>query len=106
MHLFWKYITGSSLKIPSVGIFVRHSYAFSIETKINFINMNKGKIAPMIFPRGRVSLGISLRTGSFQLKTVANKKSKNTLRVENNQFYDGLRDTMRSFFCHRQIVRG
>ena len=32
------------------------------------------------------------------IKTVANKKEKNILRVEINQFCDSLRDTMRSFY--------
>ena len=36
---------------------------------------------------------------SFQLKTLSNKKGKNTLRVEINRFYDGLRDTMRSSYA-------
>ena len=59
MHIFSKYITDSSLKMPSVGILSSTVYAFSIETKINFVNQNKGKITRMILPRGRVSLGIS-----------------------------------------------
>ena len=25
MHIFWKYITDSSLKMPYVGIFVKHT---------------------------------------------------------------------------------
>ena len=37
---------------------------------------------------------MSWRSGSFQLKTVA-KKSKNTLRVDIDQFCDDKRDTMR-----------
>ena len=42
---------------------------------------------------------MSWRSGSFQLKTVAKKKSKNTLRVEINQFCDSKRDTMRSSYA-------
>ena len=64
-------------------------YALCIETKINFVNQNKGKITLIIFLWARVSLAMSWRSGSFQLKTVANKKVKNTLRVEFNQFCDG-----------------
>ena len=74
----------------------------SIETEINFVNQNKGKITRIIFTRGKVSLAISLRSGSFQLKTVA-KKSKNTLRVEINQFCDGLRDIMRSSYAFDKL---
>ena len=51
-------------------------YAFCIETKINFVNQNKGQITLILFPWGRVSLAMSWRSGSFQLKMVANKKLK------------------------------
>ena len=49
-----------------VGIFVKHTtlYALCIETKVNFVNQSKGKITLIIFPWGRVSLAISLRSGS------------------------------------------
>ena len=30
-----------------------------IETKINFVNQNKGKVTQKIFPRGRISLAMS-----------------------------------------------
>ena len=36
-----------------------------------------------------MNLAMSLRSGSIQLKKVANKKVKNTLEVEINQFGDG-----------------
>ena len=49
LHIFWKYITDGSLKMPCVGIFVVHFiytlYALCIETKINCVNHNKGKVA-------------------------------------------------------------
>ena len=51
-------------------------YALCIETKINFVNQNKGNITLKIFPWGRVSLPMSWCSGSFQLKTVANKNVK------------------------------
>ena len=62
--------------MPCVGILSSTVYALSIEFKMNFVNQNKEKITRIIFPRGRVSLAISGRSGSFQLKTVANKKVK------------------------------
>ena len=59
-----------------IGIFVKHTLFSLIETKINFVNQNKEKITLIIFPWGRVGLAISWCSGSFQLKTVANKKVK------------------------------
>ena len=40
-------------------------YAFSTEAKINFENLNKGKITRIILPLGKVSSAMSLRSGSF-----------------------------------------
>ena len=70
-----------------VGIFVNALYALCIETPKN-VNQNKGKIILITFPSGRVSLDMSWRSGSFQLKNGGKQKSKNILRVETNQFCD------------------
>ena len=43
MHIFCKYITDSSLKIPCIGILVKHLYALCIDTQRNFVNQNKNK---------------------------------------------------------------
>ena len=51
-------------------------YALCIETERNFVNQYKGKINVIIFSWDRVSSAMSLRSDSFQLKTVANKKGK------------------------------
>ena len=51
-------------------------YALCIATKRYFVNQNKGKITFIIFPWDRVSLATSWLSGSFQWKTVANKKVK------------------------------
>ena len=67
-----------------VGIFC----VLCIETKVNFVNQNKGKIPLKIYPWERMNLAISCRSCSFQLKTMV-KKSKNTLRVGINQFCVG-----------------
>ena len=60
--------------MPCIGFLSSTHNALCIETKLNFVNQNKGKITLIILPRGRVSLAMSLRSGSFQLKTVVNKK--------------------------------
>ena len=66
------------------------SITFCIEIKRNFVNQNKGKMTLKNFAWGRMRLAMSRSSGSFQLKTVANKRERNTLRVEINQFCDGL----------------
>ena len=65
--------------MPYVVFLSNTLYILNIETKINFVLQNKGKITLIIFPWGRVSLAINRRSGSFHMKTVANKKSKTTL---------------------------
>ena len=52
-------ITDSSLKMPCVGFLSSTLYALCIETKINFVKQNKGKITLIIFPMGRVCLAMS-----------------------------------------------
>ena len=73
MHISWKYFTDSSLKMPCVGIFVKHT------VRSLYWNQNKFCKPEQMednFPWGRVSLARSWRSGSFQLKTVAHKKIK------------------------------
>ena len=62
--------------MPYVSILSSTLCALCIETKINFVNQNKGKITLIILPYDRVSLAMRLRSGSFQLKTVTNKNVK------------------------------
>ena len=59
--------------MPCVGIFSSTLYVLFIEAKRNFVNQDKGKITLIIFPWGRISLAMSWRSGSFQLKTAAKK---------------------------------
>ena len=51
----------------------------------------------------KLNLAMNWRSGSFQLKIVANKKVKNNLGVEINQFGDVWRDTMRSSYAIDKI---
>ena len=68
-------------KCRALGFLSSTLYGLFIETKKNFVNQNKGKIILIIFPWDWVSLAMSWRSGSFQLKAVANKKEKNTLSI-------------------------
>ena len=48
------------------------------------VNQIKGKLTLITFPWGRISLAIGWRSGSF-----CKQKSKDTKKVEINQFCDG-----------------
>ena len=54
-----KMLNRQSFKMPYVGIFQAHFMLFLIQTKINFVNLNKGKITLEHVPMGRMSLAMS-----------------------------------------------
>ena len=64
------------------------------ETKINFVNLNKGKITLLILP-----FSYELMLWFISTENGGKQKSKNTLREEINQFCDGKRDTTRSSYA-------
>ena len=86
MHIIWKYMTDRSLKMLCVVFLSSTLYALCVETKINFVNQNKGKITLVIFPWNRESLAMSWRSGFFRLKMVANKKAKIPWEYKSIQF--------------------
>ena len=98
MHIFGKYITDSSLKMTCVGILSSTLYALCIETKIHFVNQNKGKITYNL-AMGQSKFSYELTFLLILIKNSGKPKSKNTLRVVINQFYDGKRDTIRSSYA-------
>ena len=65
--------------MPCVGIFVKHSFAFSIETKINFVNQNKGSLY-----KGQSKFSYKLTFWLISIENRGKEKSKITLRVEIN----------------------
>ena len=103
MHISWNYITDSSLKMPYIGIFVKHALCLLYWNQKRFCKPEQREDNSKNLPMGRMSLAISWRSDSFQLKTVANKKSKNTSRVEINQICDAYRDFMRSYYAIDKI---
>ena len=60
-------------------------YALGNETKRNFVNQNKGKIT-LNLPMGQKELTF---WNFISFENSGKQKSKNTLRVEINQFGDG-----------------
>ena len=76
MHIFWKYITDSSLKMSCVGIFVKHTLCFLYWNQKKFCKLEQSEDNSYNLPWVRVSLAMSWRSGSFQLKSVQTKKVK------------------------------
>ena len=77
-------------------------YALCIDTKRNFVYKNKGKIT-FIFIHWHGEFSYELTFWFISIKNSGKQKSKNTLRVELNQFCDGKRDTMRSSYAIDKI---
>ena len=88
MHIFWKYITDSSFKMLCVDILSSILYVLCIETKRNFVNQNKENITHIISQEaGKISYEFTFRF--ISIENGCKQKSKNTLRIEINPFYDG-----------------
>ena len=75
--------------MPCVGIFVKYTLCSLYWNQKKFCKPEQKEDNFYNLSMGRVSLAMSWRSGSFQLKMVANKKVKNILREEINQFYVG-----------------
>ena len=74
--------------MPYVGFLSSTLYALCIETKRNFVNQNKGKIT-LKSSQGQNEFCYELTFWSITIEKSGKEKSKNTLRVEINQFCDG-----------------
>ena len=66
MHIFWKYITYSSFKMPSVGIFVKYTLCSLFWNQKKFYKPEQKEDNSYDLPMGRVSLAMSWSSGSFQ----------------------------------------
>ena len=75
MHIFWKYIQLYNRQHALVFL-SSMLCALCFETKINCVNQNKGTITLKLFSCGRMCSAMCWRSGSFQLKTTANKRVK------------------------------
>ena len=63
-------------------------YALCIETKIYYVNQNKGKITHNL-PMGQSKFSYELMFWFISIENGGKQKRKNTLRVEINQFCAG-----------------
>ena len=90
--------------MPCIGILSSTLYALCIETKMNFVNQNKGKITRNNLPMGQSKFSYELTFWFILIENGGKQKSKNTLGVEINQFCDTRYHE--KFLCHQQNVRG
>ena len=89
MHIFWKYIFDSSLKMPFVGIFVKHILCFLYWNQEKFCKPEQREDNSDNLPMGQSQFSNELTFWFISIENGGKQKSKNTLRVEINQFCDG-----------------
>ena len=89
MHIFWKYITESSLKMPCVGIFVKQTlYSLNWNQKL-FCKQEQREDNSCNISMEKSRFSYELTFWVISIENGGKQKSKNTLRVEVNQFCDG-----------------
>ena len=89
MHIFWKYITDSSLKMPCVGIFVKHTLCSLYWNQQKFCKPDQREDNSYNLPMGESKFSNELTFWFISNENGGKQKSKNTSRVEINQFCDG-----------------
>ena len=99
MHIFWKYITDSSLKMPCAGIFVKHTLWFLYWDQNKFCKPEQREYNSYNLAIGQSKFSYELTFWFILIKNSGKQKNKNTLRVVINQFCDGKHDTMRSSYA-------
>ena len=99
-----KYINDSSLKMVCVWVFLSSTlYALYIETKRNFAKPEQREDNSYNLPMGQSKFSNELTFWFISIGNGDKQKSKNTFRVEINQFCDGYRHTMRSSYAIKKM---
>ena len=84
MHIFWKYITDGSLKMPCVGIFFKHTKC-SLYWNQNKFCKSEQRVDNSNNPAIRQSkFSYKLTFWFFLIENGGKQRSKNTLKVEIN----------------------
>ena len=88
MHIFWKYIIDSTLKMPCVGIFVKHTLCSLYWNQNKFCKPEWREDNSYDLPVWQSKSSYEL---TFWFISIENggKQKKNTLWLEINQFCDG-----------------
>ena len=84
MHIFWKYITGSSLKMLCVGIFVKHTLCSLYWNRRKFCKSERREDNYSNIPMEQSKFSHELTFWFISIENDGKQKSKNTLRVEIN----------------------
>ena len=89
MHIFWKYLTDSSLKMPCAGIVVKHTLCSLYWNQNKFCKPEEREDNSYNFPMVQSKFSYKLKFWFISIENGRKQKSKNTLRVEIDQFCDG-----------------
>ena len=89
MHIFWKCITDSGLKMPCVGIFVKHTLCSLYWNQKKFCKPEQREDNSYNLPTGQSKFSYELTFWFISIKNGGKQNNKNTLRVEINQFCGG-----------------
>ena len=74
MHIFWKILLGSSFKMPSVGICVKHTLYSLYWNQNKFCEPEQMEDNTSNIPIGRMCLAMSWRSVHFNWKQWQTKK--------------------------------
>ena len=88
MHIFWKYITDSSLKMPCFGIFVKHTLCSLYWNQTKFCKPERREDNSYNLPMGKSKFSYELTFWFISIENGGKQKSKSTLRVDIDQFCD------------------
>ena len=85
--------------MPCVGIFVKHTICSLYGNQNKFLKPEQKEDNSNNLPIGQSKFSYELTFWFISIENGGKQKSKNTLRVEINQFCDCYRDTMRSSYA-------
>ena len=83
-HIFWKYITDSSLKMSYVGIFVNHTLCSLYWNQNEFCKPEQREDKLFKTFHGQNEFSYELTFWFISIDNSGKQKSKNTMRVEIN----------------------
>ena len=88
MHIFWKYLTDSSLKMTCVGIFVKYTLCALYWNQNKFCKPEQREDNSYNLTMGQSKFSYGLKFWFILIKNNGKQKRKTTLSVEINRFCD------------------
>ena len=89
MLIFWKYIADSSSQMPCAGIFVKYILCPLYWNQNIFCKPEQREDNSYNLPMGQSKFSYGLTFWFISIENGGKQKSKNTLKVEIDQFRDG-----------------